>query len=140
MAVANPDSRGGFFVIAAIACTMLAGCTAAPPAPAAQAAAGQGRQCFNASTVNSFHAVNEQTVLVTAGVKHMYELQIVGTCPDIDWTQRLALRSTGGSPWICQGLDAELIVPSPSGTQRCPVVGVRELSPAEVQAYRSSRH
>jgi ribonuclease HI len=35
--------------------------------------------------------------------------------------------------------NAELVVPSPSGVERCPVVGTRELSPAEVQAYRASR-
>ena len=138
--MAIPKMKSRWFAVGAIAAMALTGCTATPPAPGAQAMAGHGRQCFNASTVNSFHAVNDQTVLVKVGVKHMYELQIVGTCPDIDWTQRLALRSRGGSPWVCQGLDAELIVPSPSGTQRCPVVGVRELSPAEVQAYRASRH
>ena len=138
--MAIPKMKSRWFAVGAIAAMVLTGCTATPPAPGAQAMAGHGRQCFNASTVNSFHAVNDQTVLVKVGVKHMYELQIVGTCPEIDWTQRLALRSRGGSPWVCQGLDAELIVPSPSGTQRCPVVGVRELSPAEVQAYRASRH
>ena len=44
-----------------------------------------------------------------------------------------------GSQRICSGRDAELLVPSPSGLQRCPVVGVRQLTPPEVEAYRARR-
>lgn len=125
------------FAASAAAAALAAGCMA-NPGPTAQTAAG-ARQCFNASQVNSFHAVDRDTVFVRTGVRRMYQLEIVGVCPDIDWTQRIALRSTSGSSWVCSGLDAELLVPSPSGLQRCPVVGVRQLSPAEVEAYRASR-
>ena len=120
----------GAVVVAACAATQ-------PGAPAPARAANQ--QCFNARTVYNFHAVNDRTVLVEVGTSRMYELQIVGVCPEIDWTQKLAIRATGGSSWICHGMDAELLLPSPSGLERCPVVGTRELSPAEVQAYRASR-
>ena len=123
--------------LAAAGTVLVAGCMANPGAPR-QAAAG-ARQCFNASQVNSFHAVDRDTVYVTTGVRRMYQLEIVGVCPDVDWTQRIALRSTSGSSWVCSGLDAELLVPSPSGLQRCPVVGVRALTPPEVEAYRASR-
>lgn len=116
----------------------LAGCMA-NQGPAAQAAGGSGRQCFLASQVNSFDAVDDQTVVVRTGVRTMYELQIVGVCPDIDWTQRIGIRSTGGSNWVCHGLDAELLVPSPSGTQRCPVTDIRRLSEAEVETFRARK-
>jgi hypothetical protein len=121
---------GGALIVAACAATE-------PGAPGPARAASQ--QCFNARNVYNFHAVNDRTVLVEVGTSRMYELQIVGVCPEIDWTQKLAIRTTGGSSWICRGMDAELVVPSPSGVERCPVVGTRELSPAEVQAYRASR-
>jgi hypothetical protein len=121
----------GTFVIAA--------CVATEPGAPASAAAAKQQQCFNVRNVYNFHAVNDRTVLVEVGTSRMYELQIVGVCPEIDWTQKLAIRTTGGSSWICRGMDAELVVPSPSGTERCPVVGTRELTPAEVQAYRASR-
>lgn len=114
-------------------------CTQGASAPGAQSAAARGGQCFSASQVNSFHAVDDRTVEVTVGTRRMYELQIVGTCPEIDWTQRIALRSRSGSSWVCSGMDAEILVPSPSGLERCPVVGVRQLSPAEVEAARARR-
>jgi hypothetical protein len=89
--------------------------------------------------VNSFHAVDRDTVRVTVGASRVFELEILGTCPDINWTQRIGLRSTSGSSWVCSGLDAELIVPRPAGVDQCPVLAVRQLTPAEVQAARSRR-
>jgi hypothetical protein len=116
---------------------LAAGCMA-NRGPPAQMAAG-ARQCFNAAQVNSFQAVDRDTVYVTTGVRRMYQLEVVGVCPEIDWTQRIGLRSTSGSNWVCSGLDAELLVPSPTGLQRCPVVGVRALTPPEIEAYRARR-
>ena len=97
------------------------------------------RQCFLPSQVNGFHAADDETVYVTLGARRVFRLDIVGTCPDVDWSQQIGIRSRGGGSWICGGLDAELIVPSPSGVQRCPVTNVRQLSEQEVAAYRESR-
>jgi hypothetical protein len=43
-----------------------------------------------------------------------------------------------GSSFVCQGFDAELVVPNPGlGPQRCLVSSVRRLTDAEVKAkYR----
>ena len=116
---------------------LLASCaeTAAEEGAMAQA---ERRQCFLPRHVNGFNAENRERVHVTVGTRDVYELEIVGVCPDVDWSQRIGIRSRGSS-WVCQGLDAELIVPSPTGTQSCPVTGVRKLSDAEVQAYRERR-
>jgi hypothetical protein len=107
--------------------------------PSAQASQTTGRQCFLVSQVNGFNALDRDTVQVTVGVKTIYELELFGSCPEIDWSQRIGIRSTGGGSWVCRGQDAELIVPSPMGVQRCPVTSVRRLSPAEVQAARAKR-
>ncbi|HKC02100.1 MAG TPA: DUF6491 family protein [Sphingomicrobium sp.] len=107
-------------------------CAAPGPQPAGRAAGS--RQCFNASSVNSFNAISDNAVIVTVGVNRYYQLDIVGTCPDIDWLLRVALRSTSGSSFVCEGLDAEFLVPSPSGLQRCPVVGVHPISPEAAKA------
>lgn len=118
----------------------LAACTANAPPTAAAAAAAGGRQCFNARTVDDFRPVNDQTVLVAVGNLNWYELQIAGVCPDINWTERIALRATSGSNWVCEGMDAEMIVPSHNIIQHCPVLAVRRLSPAEVQALRARKY
>lgn len=109
-------------------------CTA-NQAPRAQAASTSGRQCFTAGQVNSFHPLDRETVLMRTGASTYYQLDILGTCPDINWTSRIGIRSTGGGSWICQGQDAELLVPNPArGFDRCPVLGVRKLTAEETKA------
>jgi len=124
-------------ILALTALLGLASCTANQQ-PRTQALASSGRQCFNAATVNSFHSIGRDRVLVTVGANRNYLLDILGTCPDIDWSTRIGLRSTGGSNWVCQSQDAELLVPNPGrGFDRCPVLGVRQLSPDEARALRA---
>ncbi len=118
---------------------LVATCGGTNPPSGAQAAAASGRQCFNASSVNGFDAIDNDTVLVTVGSRNVYQLEIVGVCPDVDWSLRIGLRSTGGSSWVCESMDAELLVPSPTGLQRCPVIGVKKLTPPEVQALKARR-
>ena len=97
----------------------------------------EGRQCFRASEVNGFTAVDDRTVNVHTGVNDVYRLELFGYCPDVDWTQAIAIRSRGSS-WICQGFDAELFVPSTIGTQRCPVKAVRKLTDEEIKAGKAA--
>jgi hypothetical protein len=103
--------------------------------PGAQSA---GRQCFLPRQVNGFTPLGNDRILVDAGPRRLFELEIVGTCREIDFSNRIGIRSRGGS-WVCDGLDAELLVPRPSGLDRCAVTDVRRLSEEEVQAYRESR-
>lgn len=112
----------------------LAAC-AGPPGPGPAGASGPDgpRQCFWARSVNSFSAVDDDTVNLRVGVKDYYQLELIGPCPDIDWAQRIALQSRGGSS-ICVGSDAVLIAPGPAGPQRCQVRTVRRLTPQEVEA------
>ncbi|WP_374575390.1 DUF6491 family protein [Phenylobacterium sp.] len=91
------------------------------------------RQCFWSRSVTSFHAVDRETVNLRVGVKDVYELKLFGPCDNVDWTEKIALESRGSS-WICSGLDAVVISPSPIGPQRCMVKTIRKLTPEEVAA------
>lgn len=91
------------------------------------------RQCFWANQVNNFAAESDEVVNVRVGVRDIYRLELFGTCPEIDWTQEIAIVSRGGST-ICSGLDAEIITPSSIGPQRCTVRKVRKLNEAEIKA------
>ena len=124
-------------ILAGFACLVLAGCT--PPAAGPQAAAS-GRECFHAGSVSSFHPISDEIVDIQVGARRYYRLQLFGTCPGVNWRTAVALRTRGGSSWICQGMDAELIVPEPGiGPQRCLVQSVRRLSDAEARALRYYR-
>ena len=115
----------------------LAGCAQQPAGPPAVAASG-GRECFSARSVSGFTAVDDDTVDVQVGSRRYYRLETAGVCLNVNWATGAALVARSGSSFICQGFDAELVVPNPGlGPQRCLVNSVRRLTDAEVKAlYR----
>jgi hypothetical protein len=119
-----------------VACTIVAAAlssTAVAEAKTQSAQPPSARACFRPADVRGFQAVDDQTVNVGVGVRDVYQLKLFARSPDIDWTQRIALKATA-SDWICSALDATVIVPSPIGAQRFPVTALRKLTPTEVAA------
>ena len=104
----------------------------APAQPAVKEDSAVKRQCFFPRNVNSFSAVDDDVVYVRVGVRDIYQLKLLGPCPDVDWTWKIGIISRGST--ICTGLDATLLVPSNIGPQRCAVRTVRKLTPEEVEA------
>jgi len=107
--------------------------TTALAADAAAAPEKPKRQCFWANQVNSFAAVDENTVNLRVGVRDVYQLEMLGPCHDIDWSNAIGIRSRGSS-YICSGLDVELIAQSTIGDGRCQVKTMRKLTPTEIAA------
>jgi hypothetical protein len=89
--------------------------------------------CFLARNVDTFAPVDDTTVNVRAGVGQVYQLKLFSPCIDLDFSQRIALR-TRGSSWVCEGQanSVDLITPSVAIRQRCSVTSVRKLTPAEI--------
>jgi hypothetical protein len=99
------------------AALLLAACASAPP-PEGSAE----RDCFRANTVNSFDMIDRNHVRIRVGVSRHYVLTTMWNANDLDWSQRIAIRSTNG--WICtgNGLGIELIGGRPRRTY--PIVGI----------------
>jgi hypothetical protein len=110
---------------------LLVACTNQPPNVAS--ARSTGHQCFLASQVNGFGHATDNSVDIWVGAGRYYRLDLIGPCHDINWSTALAIRSTGGSNWICDGADAEIIVPGPIGG-RCLVNGVHPITKEEWNA------
>jgi hypothetical protein len=102
-------------------------------ASSAKSPDGPQRQCFWTRNADGFAAADEHTLNVRVGVRDVYQFEMFAPCPDIDWNQRIALVSRGGST-ICTGMDAEVVTHSPIGPQRCAVRSVRKLTPEEIAA------
>ena len=90
-------------------------------------------QCFWTHEVNNFASSDDRIVNLRVGVNDYYQLEMLGRCQDVDWTQSIGIVSRGSSS-ICTGLDAEIIAPTSIGPQRCAVKTVRKLTPEEVKA------
>jgi hypothetical protein len=123
-------------ILVAVAIAPLIACNAQAPDPAPRALASNG-QCFRASDVNGFAPSPNGFVDVRVGASRFYRLELGGGCPNVNWSMSVGVRSTSGGAFICEGYDAELIVPDPSGTQRCPI---SRISPISKEEYLSSRH
>lgn len=124
-------------LVATAGLAVAAGCAAGQTT--AEAPRSERRDCFSANSVSGFSPVGRDAVVVRVGASRQYRLELAGFCPDVDWSWRIALRTRGGSSWICQGMDAELIIPSPSGRQSCLVTAVRRLTPEEIEESRRRR-
>jgi hypothetical protein len=122
-------------LIGAAGLAVVAAC-AAQPGPPALAAQTNGRQCFLVRQVNSYSSVSEQIVDVKVGANQYYRLSLDGFCPQSAFSRRVVLRTTGGGDWICQGLDAEIIVPFAVGPERCLVNNVQPISKGQWLAGR----
>jgi hypothetical protein len=117
----------GLVLTAALA---VAGCASKPKT---KAAAPEVRHCFNQSDVNGFRAVDSETVNLRVGVSDIYQVKLLGVCPDIKWTEGIALE-TRGSAQVCTGLDLTIHAPGPTGPQECAAESIRKLSAAEAAA------
>jgi len=97
------------------------------------AAEAPHRDCFSSGRVSGFTPVDATTVRLRVGVKDEYEMTLLGFCPDVDWTQRIALRSMRGSSMICMsdamGWEILVLDRHGIGPDRCRVRSIRKLEP-----------
>jgi hypothetical protein len=115
----------------------LAGCaeTGDPESSGSQATARPAPRCFHASNARNFRSVNSTTVHLRVGRRDFYRLDLLGPCPNLDFSLALGLQ-TRGSSQICtgSGLGTSIVTRSASGPQRCSVRQITALTPEEVAA------
>lgn len=121
---------------ALVTTAFLAAC--APTTDGAQTSVDRApRQCFFASSVNSFRTLEGErrdTVAVRVGVRDEFELEPIGVCQDIRWAQGIVLRpSLGSGNSLCIGDLADVIARGGGSLERCQVRVVRQIprEPAE---------
>lgn len=102
----------------------------ASAAPAREKPAGGARECFQLAAVTGYSGARDDHVYVHAGPRETYLFKTLGPCPDLDWSEAIALDPATAGP-ICTGIDVDLIVPSTIGPRRCPVSMIRKLAPGE---------
>ena len=123
-------------ILAAMAALAAGAAGSAAQAAAPPAAKADRSACFYSRNVDGFSPVDKETVNIRVGVRDVYQLKILGFSTDIDWAQRIALVSRGGGSFICDAMDADLLVPSTTGgqSQRFPLSSLRKLTAAEIAA------
>ena len=127
-------------VFAAASLAVLAACAPTPPPREVQAAAAAGRQCFHANNANGFRNATRESVELTVSSNEVYHVELFGSCMGLEEAVGVAVRARGGSSWVCEGADVELVVPVANiGPRQCPARSLRRLTAAELQARRQGR-
>lgn len=103
----------------------------------AESASAAARECFFANDLSNWTDNDKGVLYLRVRVSDVYELQLLGSCPDLHWAERIGIETRGGSSQICSGLDVVLIVPPSAGSttpQRCMASALHKLTPDEVRA------
>jgi len=108
------------------------------PAPAPAKPAKAARACFWRRNIDNFAAVDDTKLYLRTNVHDVYELQLFSHCLDLDWVHHVELNSFGAfEPMICEGPNPGIDVVVRDigiGRMRCPITGVRKLTPPEIAA------
>jgi hypothetical protein len=111
-----------------LAITLIAG------AAAASTAAAAGRDCFLQRNINNFAAPDNRTLYVRVGARDVYRLDLMTNCVGLTFRNGITLKGSPTGGWICNPIDATVILRRPGMNQRCPVSAIHHLAPAEILA------
>ena len=124
--------RSMFAITAAILLTAMAACASADQkTPAAPGAAKPARACFYSGDIRGWKEAAGNRVNVLVNGKDIYQMQLIGSCPDINTALGIGLQS-GADDRICEGQNVTLIVPAVGIPRRCPVTTIVKLTPEQV--------
>jgi len=120
-----------FAVPAALILAFAATATVSVAAQADEKPAKKQRACFQVNDVAGWKEGEKHAFNLRTFRGDVYTSRMMGVCPEIDWTQKLAIK-TRTSSFICEGDDAEVIVPhSTFGPQSCNIDQIRKMSKEE---------
>ena len=128
------DMRPVPIITAVTGAVILAGAGASVGAAADAKKAEPARQCFYQRNITSWHAPDDNTVLLRVVVSDFYKMDMMGPCNGLDFAgEAIGIRNRGGSGYICSGLDVQVLVPDRI-PGRCDVSRISKLTKAEVAA------
>jgi hypothetical protein len=113
---------------------VLLACATLAALPAAGATSRQNDVCFLRHDIEGFSAPNDRTVYLNIRFHDVYRLDLMTDCIGLSFKQGFELEDQPASPWICDPLDATVIVREGGIRQRCPVTTIHKLTADELKA------
>lgn len=118
---------------ALLALWTLAACATSEADGGAQAVSSN--DCFRSADARGFNVIDNTHIGLSVGANRDYVLTTMWNARDLDWTQRIGIRSATGRICVGNGLGVELIGGDPHRTY--PVVSI-ERAPDEEPAAQGS--
>ena len=113
--------------------SLLLACAAGSGAPVdeAAAAAPRGSDCISQGTVRDYHVLDDRNLVVTAGARQRYHVQLATRATGLRTTMRIGFVARGGL--ICPG-SASLLVDDGLRPDEVRIYSIRRLSAEEYDA------
>lgn len=128
-----------FLSAAGTAAALLCTAAAAAPPPSGAPARSHRDNCISPAFIDGISASDTRTAYLSVGPSDLYRLDMMGPCMNLDWpmTPKRLVDKMGAGGDICDATDMVLIV---GRDERCYVSGLHKMTPAEIQAWRQSKH
>jgi hypothetical protein len=95
--------------------------------------------CLRNIDIYSFNAPSDRTLIVETTRHAKYKLTLMGTCWNLDFKERLAFRTIGGSQLSCLSRGDQVISRDLGMRQTCSITNIQEYTPAMQAADKAAK-
>lgn len=97
------------------------------------------RPCLQIGQIYNWKAINDKTLIVEDYSHQKFKLNLIGTCYDLTFHERLAFKSIGGMAISCLTPGDEVISRNfGMGPTRCSITKIEAYTPAMEQADKAA--
>ena len=103
-------------------------------------AQAQPNACLRFGLIDDWHAVNSRTLVVRDTSRHWFRVGLMGSCPEVRYSEHIAIKSPGSSTLSCVSPGDTVIVHSfgPGLRERCAISTIAPYSPQQEKEDRAS--
>lgn len=102
-------------------------------------AAAQSNECLRLDRILNWHVVNDRTMIVEDESHRQFRLDMLGTCPELAWQERIGFKVVGGTELSCITRGDQILTRGPGSLGPCSIRSITLLPPGHKGANRPDR-
>jgi hypothetical protein len=85
--------------------------------------------CLELGRIWSWKVIDNKTLIVEDDTHQKFKMSLMGFCPDLQFKERIAFKSVGGSELSCLGMGDYVLAHDIAIPDRCPITSVVPYTP-----------
>jgi Family of unknown function (DUF6491) len=94
--------------------------------------------CLELGRIWSWKVVDNKTLIVEDDTHQKFKMSLMGFCPDLQFKERIAFKSFGGTELSCLGSGDYVLARDIAIPDRCPITSVTPYTPAMEAADKAA--
>jgi hypothetical protein len=94
--------------------------------------------CLELGRIWSWKVVDNKTLIVEDDTHQKFKMSLMGFCPDLQFKERIAFKSVGGTDLSCLGMGDYVLAHDIAVPDRCPITSVVPYTPAMEAAEKAA--